>query len=58
MQARGFSFKILLGESYLLHMSGLSDGQYFIGLAGILLLIFQRPVKGRHFENQCLKLVL
>ena len=36
----------------------LSDGQYFTGLAGILLLILQRPVKGRYFENQCLKPVL
>jgi len=30
---------------------GLQDGQYFSGLAGILLLILQRPVKGRYFDN-------
>jgi len=45
MQARGLvskkSFEILLAESYLLHISGVvrSDGRYFTGLAGILLLI-------------------
>jgi len=31
---------------------GVPDGRYFSGLAGILLLILQRPVKGRYFDNQ------
>jgi len=34
---------------------GLPDGWYFTGLAGILLLTLQRPVKGwgsRYFENK------
>jgi len=30
---------------------GLPDGRYFSGLAGILLLILQKPVKGRYFDN-------
>jgi len=34
---------------------GLPDGRYFSGLAGILLLILQRPVKGRYFDNYCPK---
>jgi len=34
----------------------LPDGRYFTGLAGILLLIWQRPVEGRYFDNnQCPK---
>jgi len=30
---------------------GLPDGRYFSGLASILPLILQRPVKGRYFDN-------
>jgi len=30
---------------------GLPDGRCFSGLAGILLLILQRPAKGRYFDN-------
>jgi len=35
------------------YILGLPDGRYFTGLAGILLLIYQRLVKSRYFENQC-----
>jgi len=28
----------------------LPDGRYFTGLDGILLLIYEMPVKGRYFE--------
>jgi len=31
---------------------GLPDERYFTGLAGILLLIWRRSVKGRYFENK------
>jgi len=37
---------------------GLPDDRYFTGLAGILLLIQQRPVRRQYFKNQCLKPVL
>jgi len=47
MQARVFCkllFKILLAESYPLHMSRVVRWPIFTGLAGILVLIWQRPV--------------
>ena len=61
MQSRGFlnyRLKYCWPKVIYCICLGLSDGQYFTGLAGILLLISQRPIKGRYFENQCLKPVL
>jgi len=54
----GFGLKDCWAKVIYCICPGLSDGQYFTGFAGILLLILQRTVKGRYFENQCLKPVL